>query len=126
MSTQARPQKMFSKYKKPMIKFPDLLETQINSYKWLIEEGLKEVFKEFSPINDYSGKKFELQFSSFSVGEPKVNEYFAKANKLTYDTSIKARVKLINKTLGTEKEQEIFVADIPMMTNHGSFVINGV
>ena len=126
MSTKARPQKYFSKYKKPLIEFPDLLATQINSYKWLVEEGLKEVFKEFSPINDYSGKKFELQFTSFFVGEPKVDEHYAKTNKLTYEAPIKARVKLINKTLGTEKEQEIFMSDLPLMTGHGSFIINGV
>jgi DNA-directed RNA polymerase subunit beta len=120
------PKKYFAKYKEPLVPFPNLLETQLTSFSWLVESGLKEVFKEFSPISDYSGKKFELNFSSFSLGEPKCDEHHAKANKLTYEGQLKARVKLKNKTLGTEKEQEIFFADIPLMTAHGTFIINGV
>jgi DNA-directed RNA polymerase subunit beta len=54
-----RPQKFFGRYKKPLIEFPNLIEAQVKSYKWLVEEGIKEVFKEFSPILDYSGKKFQ-------------------------------------------------------------------
>src|SRR3972149_5253284 len=120
------PKKVFAHYKKPLIPFPNLIETQTTSYKWLVEKGLAEVFKEFSPINDYSSKKFQLEFSSFSLGEPKYDEYHAKTNKLTYETQLKARVRLTNKTMGTTKEQEMFLADLPMMTNHGTFVINGV
>jgi DNA-directed RNA polymerase subunit beta len=120
------PKKVFSHYKKPLIEFPNLIETQVVSYKWLVEKGLGEVFKEFSPINDYSSKKFQLEFSSFSLGEPKYDEHHAKINKLTYEAQLKARVRLTNKTMGTTKEQEMFLADLPMMTNHGTFVINGV
>src|SRR3990167_698499 len=120
------PKKVFAHYKKPLIKFPNLIESQTTSYKWLVEKGLAEVFKEFSPINDYSSKKFQLEFSSFSLGEPKYDEYHAKTNKLTYETQLKARVRLTNKTMGTTKEQEMFLADLPMMTTHGTFVINGV
>ncbi len=122
----ARPKKYFSKYKKPLVEFPDLLATQLESFNWLIEHGLKEVFKEFSPISDYSGKKFDLEFSSFHISEPKFDEHHTKANKLSYEAQLKARVKLANKTLGGTKEQEIFMADIPMMTPHGTFIINGV
>ena len=118
--------KYFSKYKKPLVEFPNLLEMQITSFKWLIEHGLKEVFKEFSPINDYSSKKFQLDFTGFSLGEPKYDEQYAKVNKLSYEAPIKARVKLLNKSLGGVKEQEIFMSDIPMMTTHGTFIINGV
>lgn len=121
-----RTKKYFSKYKKPLVEFPDLLATQLESFNWLIEHGLKEVFKEFSPISDYSGKKFDLEFSSFHISEPKYDEHYAKANKLSYEAQLKARVSLANKTLGGTKEQEIFMADIPMMTPHGTFIINGV
>ncbi len=122
-----REKKYFSKYKKPFVEFPNLLDTQIASYQWLIEEGMKEVFKEFSPIHDYSGKKFELSFESFSVGEPKTDEAFAKENKVSYEAPIKARVKLTNKVSGgVDKEQEIFLSDVPLMTGHGTFIINGV
>lgn len=128
MPTQntAREKKYFSKYKKPLAPFPNLLENQINSYNWLIEKGLKEVFKEFSPINDYSEKKFQLEFTSFSLSEPKYDEHYAKTNKLSYEAPLKARVKLLNKTIGISKEQEIFMSDLPLMTAHGTFIINGV
>ena len=122
----ALPQKYFSKYREPLVPFPNLLETQLTSFTWLVEEGFKEVFKEFSPISDYSGKKFELHFTSFSIGEPKCDEHYAKTNKVSYEGQLKARVKLVNKTIGETKEQEIFMADVPLMTGHGTFIINGV
>ncbi len=121
-----RPKKYFSKYKKPLVEFPNLIESQTKSFKWLVEEGIKEIFKEFSPIVDYSGKKFQLDFTSFSLGEPKYDENHAKVNKLSYQGQLKARVKLTNKILGTVKEQEIFMSELPVMTNHGTFIINGV
>ncbi|MBI5140544.1 MAG: DNA-directed RNA polymerase subunit beta [Candidatus Vogelbacteria bacterium] len=119
-------QKFFSRYKKPMIKMPDLVEMQGNSFKWLLSHGLAELFKEFSPITDYTGKKFELEFSGFQLDKPKIDEYYAKINKLSFDAPLRIRVKLRNKSLGTEKEQEIFLADFPMITDHGTFIINGV
>jgi len=118
--------KYFSRYKKPLVEFPNLIEDQLNSFNWLVEKGIKEVFKEFSPINDYSEKKFQLDFTSFSLGEPKFDEEYSKINKLTYEGPLKARVKLLNKSIGTSKEQEIFMADVPLMTKHGTFIINGV
>src|SRR3989338_11160436 len=121
-----RPKKYFGRYKKPLIAFPNLIEAQVKSFKWLIENGIGEVFKEFSPIADYSGKKFQLEFSSFSLGESKCDENHAKVNKLSFQGQLKARVKLTNKILGTVKEQEIFMSEIPLMTAHGTFIINGV
>ncbi len=127
LSTETKlPKKYFSRYKKPLVKFPNLIESQINSFKWLLEKGIGQVLKEFSPISDYSGKKFQLEFQSFSLSEPKYDENYAKVNKLTYQGLLKVRVKLLNKILGTEKEQEIFISEIPLMTNHGTFIINGV
>ncbi|MFZ2072488.1 MAG: DNA-directed RNA polymerase subunit beta [Minisyncoccia bacterium] len=127
MQTEAkRPKKYFSRYKKPLIEFPNLIQAQVKSFKWLVETGIGEVFKEFSPIADYSGKKFQLDFTSFSLSEPKCDENYAKVNKLSYEGLLKARVKLTNKILGTIKEQEIFISEIPLMTNHGTFIINGV
>jgi len=120
------PKKYFSRYKKPLIEFPNLIEAQVKSFKWLVETGIGEVFKEFSPISDYSGKKFQLDFTSFSLGEPKFDEGSAKINKLSYEGLLKARVKLTNKILGTVKEQEIFISEMPLMTSHGTFIINGV
>ncbi len=124
--TAIREKKYFSRYKKPLVPLPNLIENQLISFNWLVEQGLKEVFKEFSPISDYSEKKFQLDFTSFVLSEPKFDEEHAKINKLTYEGSLKARVKLLNKSIGTTKEQEIFMADVPMMTRHGTFIINGV
>lgn len=121
-----REKKYFERYKKPHVELPNLVRPQIDSFEWLMKEGIKEVMKEFSPLSDYSGKKFDLEFTSFDIGEPKCDEFHAKENMLTYDAPMRAKVKLINKTLKTEKEQEIFLADFPMMTNHGTFIINGV
>ena len=122
----ARPKKYFSKYKKPLVEFPNLIQHQLDSYAALIEKGIKETFKEFTPISDYSGKKFQLDFLSIHLAEPKYDEHYAKENKLSYESQLKARVKLTNKQTGGEKEQEIFMSDIPVMTGHGTFVINGV
>jgi DNA-directed RNA polymerase subunit beta len=118
--------KFFSNYKKPMIKLPDLVEMQRNSYKWVVDVGLAELFKEFSPIHDYTGKKFDLEFLDFQLDQPKFNEHHAKSNKLSLDAPLRVKVKLTNKSTGNEKEQEIFLADLPVMTDHGTFIINGV
>ncbi len=121
-----RPKKYFSKYKKPLVPFPNLIEAQLKSFEWMIEKGIGEVFKEFSPISDYSGKKFQLEFLSFSLSEAKTDETDSKINKLSYQGLLKVRVKLTNKILGTVKEQEIFMSELPLMTPHGTFIINGV
>jgi DNA-directed RNA polymerase subunit beta len=120
------PKKYFGAYKAPLAKIPNLVEPQLKSFEWLVKEGLNEVFKEFSSISDYSGKKFEFRFLDVSLSEPKNDEYYAKDNKLSYEGTLKARVELLNKTLGTTKEQEIFMADFPIMTNHGTFIISGI
>jgi len=118
--------KTFGRYKKSMAEYPHFIEAQLDSFRLLIENGIKEIFKEFSPIKDYSEKKFDLDFTKIEFGEPKYNEYFAKKNMLTYESPLRAIVTLKNKTIGGTKEQEIFLADFPMMTNHGTFIINGV
>lgn len=118
--------KVFSRYKEPLAPMPDLVESQMDSFNWLVETGLKEIFSEFSSIKDYSEKKFELDFTGIKLSEPKYDEFYAKDNKLSYEAQLKATVRLKNKTLGTVKEQEIFMADFPFMTNHGTFIISGI
>src|SRR3989344_3013755 len=122
----ARKKKYFSRYKKPLEDVPNLVESQISSFNWLVEKGLLEVFKEYSSIKDYAGKKFELDFTGFKLSQPKYDEYYAKNNKLSYEAPLKATILLKNKTLGSEKEQELFLADFPLMTSHGTFIISGV
>ena len=120
------PQRRFEKSAGPRVPLPDLIEPQRESYKWFVETALKDVFKEFSPISDYSDKKFELQFKKYEISEPKYSPEFAKENKRTYEASLRATVVLKNKTFDSDKEQEIFMADIPVMTENGTFIINGV
>jgi DNA-directed RNA polymerase subunit beta len=122
----SRPQKYFSRFKKPLAGLPNFVESQTASFQWFLKEGLKEVFAEFSPISDYSKKKFELSFTNFEIAKPKCDENRAKDNKGSYDASLKATVRLKNKILGTVKDQEVFLADFPMMTDRGTFIINGI
>jgi DNA-directed RNA polymerase subunit beta len=119
-------QKTFKAFKEPRVEFPDLVAHQRQSFEWLVKDGLRELFKEFSPIPDYSGKKFELRIDGFEMGEPKGTEEEARENMRTYEAPVKISVTLLNKTLGTEKTQDLFLADIPMMTPHGSFIVSGV
>ena len=120
------PKKYFGRFRKPLTKTPNLVISQVNSFKWLIEKGLKEVFDEFSSIKDFSERKFQLDFVSFELAEPKFDEYTAKERKLSYEAPLKVRVRLKNLIMKTEKEQEIFMADMPLMTSHGTFIISGI
>jgi DNA-directed RNA polymerase subunit beta len=126
VSIGSLPVKTFTKFRAPLIELPDLIEPQRESFRWFVETALKEVFTEFSPISDYSEKKFELVFKKYELGVPKCTPEYAKENKLTYDAPLRATVILKNKTFESEKDQEIFLADIPVMTDHGTFIINGV
>ena len=128
MSTKrvVRPQKVFGDFRPSLVAMPNLVEAQIDSFQWLLREGIAEVFKEFSTVKDYSEKKFEFDFTSFKLEEPKYDEFFAKGNKLSYEAPLKVMVRLKNKTLNTVKEQEMFMADFPLMTSHGTFIISGV
>lgn len=121
-----RKKKYFGNFKKPLTDIPNLVEAQIKSFDWLLKTGLKEVFKEFSSIKDYSEKKFELDFTDFEITPPKYDEFYAKENKMSYEAPLKVMVRLKNKIVGSVKEQEIFMADFPLMTEHGTFIINGI
>ncbi len=121
-----RDKKFFSRYKKPLIEMPNLVEIQLSSYEWFLKDGVKELFKEFSPINDYSEKEFTIEFVGFSIEKPKFNEYESKIKNLTYGAPLKVNIKLTNKFLKETREQEIFFSDLPLMTDHGTFIINGV
>ena len=121
-----RPKKYFSRYQIPLADMPHMVESQVKSFNWLIEEGISNLLKEFSPIKDYAEKKFELSFGDIEFLKPKYDEHYAKTNKLNYEGQIKVNVTLKNKTLNVVKEQEMFLADFPFMTDHGTFIINGV
>lgn len=105
---------------------PSLVESQIASFRDFAGSGAERVFKEFFPIGDHSGKKFDLKLVKFAFGDLRWDEQYAKAQMKTYEAPLSVVMKLKNKTTGEEKEQEIFLADFPWMTAHGTFIINGV
>jgi DNA-directed RNA polymerase subunit beta len=121
-----RPKKYFSRYQPPLTEMPHLVESQLVSFQSLLDHGFSNLLKEFSPIKDYAEKKFELSMSDAELVRPKYDEHYAKNNKLNFEGQIKVKVTLKNKSLNVVKEQEMFLADMPLMTDHGSFIINGV
>lgn len=116
--------KSFAKINEVM-KMPNLIEVQKSSYRWFLEEGLKEVFKDIGEISDYTGN-LVLDFVDFSIDdEPKYSIAQCKARDTTYARPLKVRARLVNKETGEIKENTIFMGDLPWMTDAGTFVING-
>ncbi len=108
-----------------VLEMPNLLALQKDSYKWFLEDGLKEVFEDISPITDYSGN-LVLEFTDFAFdSEPKYTIPECKERDATYAAPFKVKARLRNKEIDEIKEQEIFMGDFPLMTDTGTFVING-
>lgn len=104
---------------------PDLIEVQKNSYNWFITDGLKEVFEEVEPVTDYSGNLI-LEFIDFTLEKrPKYTIEECKERDLTYSAPLRTKVRFINKETSEIKEQDIFICDMPLMTDSGTFIING-
>jgi len=119
-------EKNFSKSKLSFPR-PYLLSLQKESWKWLWEKGLKELFSEISPVRDYTGKELELWFDDYKLDEPKQkDEYEAKANGESFEAGLRAKVRLINLKTKEQKVQEVFLGDFPLMTKRGTFIVNGV
>ncbi len=108
------------------IPLPSLIEIQINSYNWFLNEGIRELLDEITPIQDFSEKKLELQCLDHSLGEIKYSAEEAKNKNLTYEAPLKVHVQLINKETGEIKEQDVFLGNVPLMTNRGTFIVNGI
>ncbi len=108
-----------------VLELPDLIEVQKKSYDWFLNEGLKEVFDDISPIEDYTGNLI-LEFVDHSLfSEPKFDQVECKERDATYSVPLKLKVRLINKETGEIKEQEAFMGEFPLMTEKGTFIING-
>jgi DNA-directed RNA polymerase subunit beta len=106
--------------------FPNLIEVQLDSYEWFLNEGIRELFDEVSPIIDFSGKKIELHFLEHSYETPKYDPDTAKKRNLSYESALKVHVRLVNKETGEIKEQDIYLGNIPLMTSRGTFIVNGI
>ena len=102
----------------------DLLEIQKKSYQWFIEKGIQEVFQDLFPVEDFSGT-FKIEFGDYHFEEPRFSIKESKDRETTYSAPLKVEVRLFNRETGEVKEQEIFMGDMPIMTDSGTFVING-
>jgi len=119
--------KFFSKATiNPNAVLPDLTKNQKLSYDWFLNRGIEELIKEFSPIEDLVGKSFELHFLNCSLGKPKFDEIISKSRNLTYEAPLTVKVCLVNKNTGKKREQDIYFGDIPLMTDKGTLIINGI
>ncbi|MBU1118484.1 DNA-directed RNA polymerase subunit beta [Patescibacteria group bacterium] len=112
--------------KHEVIDLPDLIEVQKSSYEWFMEEGLRELFDEISPITDFTGKDLELVVGDYYLDEPKNSEMVAKSRNATYEAAVRVMVELKNKQTGEIKEQEVYLGEFPLMTDRGTFIVNGV
>ena len=124
--TNGKSMRMSYQRQKEVLEMPNLIEVQKDSYNWFLEEGLKEVFADISPITDYSGK-LSLEFVDFTLCEDDVKYSIeeCKERDATYAAPLKVKVRLYNKENDEIKEHEIFMGDLPLMTATGTFVING-
>lgn len=107
-----------------VLELPNLIEIQTKSYDWFLKEGLLEMFRDISPIEDFTGNP-SLEFVDYRLGEPKYDLEESKNRDATYAAPLRVKVRLIIKETGEVKEQEVFMGDFPLMTDTGTFVING-
>lgn len=124
VETEKRVRMSYSRIKE-VLEMPNLIEIQKKSYEWFLEEGIKEVFEDISPITDYT-ETLVLEFVSYKLeDEPKYSVAESKERDVSYSAPLKARVRLINRDTGEVKEQDVFMGDFPLMTEQGTFIING-
>ena len=103
---------------------PHLLDLQNKSYEWFLEKGLKDIFKDISPIEDASGN-LSLSFEDFKLGEPKYDIRECKERDTTYAAPLRVQIRLVNHETGEIKDQEVFMGDFPLITDTRTFIING-
>ncbi len=111
---------------KELIPMPDLIEIQKDSYQWFLREGLIELFEEINPITDFIGRDLELYFEDYYFDEAKFSELESRQKNITYEAPIRVKTRLVNKKTEQEIKQEVFLGDFPIMTDKGTFIINGI
>lgn len=118
-------ERVFFRKRKEVIELPFLIESQIQSYKWFVDKGLKELLEEVSPVTSFN-KELDLEFVDYYLDKVKYDEETSKKKNISYEAPLRCKVKLINKKTKASKEQEIYFGEFPIMTDRGTFVINGV
>ncbi len=108
------------------IPLPDLIEIQRRSYDWFLREGLRELLEEISPIQDFTSRDLELYLADYYLDEPRFDEFTAKDKNVTFEAALRVQTKLINKRTKAVKEQEVYLGDFPLMTDRGTFIVNGI
>src|SRR5688572_26647530 len=108
-----------------VLPIPNLIELQLDSFSWFMENGLRELFDEISPIKDFTGKVMELQFLDYEFGTPKYSEEECRTKDLTFSKPLYVNVELLIKETGEIQRQRVYMGDYPWMTDQGTFVING-
>ncbi|MBU0596758.1 DNA-directed RNA polymerase subunit beta [Patescibacteria group bacterium] len=117
--------KFFTDLRSPL-KGDNLIEVQHTSYDWFIKDGIRELFTEISPITDFTGRDLELYFEDYYFDEPKFDEVTCREKNITFEAPLRVNVRLANKRTNTEEKQEIYLGDVPVMTDRGTFVVNGI
>ncbi|MBA4537007.1 DNA-directed RNA polymerase subunit beta [Bacillus aquiflavi] len=107
-----------------VLELPNLIEIQTSSYQWFLDEGLREMFQDISPIEDFTGN-LSLEFIDYSLGELKYSVEESKERDVTFSAPLRVKVRLVNKETGEVKDQDVFMGDFPLMTETGTFIING-
>ena len=120
----SKSQRVFFK-KSVDLELPNLIEPQLTSYKWFLQEGLRDLFEEHYPVLDWTGQEYRLEFSGYRIDEPKLSEVQSRAKNITFEAPLRAKITLINNQTKKKTTQEVFLGDVPMMTERGTFVING-
>ncbi len=100
-----------------VLELPNLIEIQTSSYQWFLDEGLREMFQDISPIEDFTGN-LSLEFIDYSLGDPKYPVEESKERDVTYSAPLRVKVRLINKETGEVKDQDVFMGDFPIMTEY--------
>lgn len=118
--------RQFGSAKKVSIALPDLIEVQTSSYQWFFREGIQELLDEINPVEDFTGKILKLEFLGTNLDQPRFNEETTREKNLTFQAPLRCHVRLINKITGKSKESTVFLGDFPLMTDRGTFIINGV
>ena len=109
-----------------IIELPNLIEVQLDSYNDFLKNKLDRAFNETFPIQDFSGEKIDISYRGLMLDEPKFSMAEAKRKNLNYEAPLKIRLEMLNKESGEIKEQDVYMGGIPLMTEKGTFIVNGI
>ncbi len=110
----------------PAMETPDLIQIQNTSYKWFFDKGIRELFEEISPIKDFTGRDLALSFEDYYLDEPKFDEMQCRKKNITFEAPLRVKTRLVNNRTKDEKVQEVYLGDVPIMTDRGTFIVNGI